>query len=240
MPYIENPKTAGSGIICCIPQSGRCPVNCDDCFFQSGRSYLEPLDENLPNMPTEDMAKDRVVRVNDGNDSSHDRDIVIADTEKYSMRFFNTSFVKEIETFPDPVVLTLNPAQMTDKDIHKLNPVPGNIMFLRFRANMWNMHLFEDAVSYYHKYKIPIVVTFMRYYEKDSIPSEWQNKYEYKKKIINSYWVLNDSGKFWWSTLIEASQNQYGKDSILVCGDYCKDCGICLRTYFKTKENMRD
>ena len=48
MPYKENPKTKGSGIICCIPQKGTCPNNCEDCFFQSGRSYLEPLSENLP------------------------------------------------------------------------------------------------------------------------------------------------------------------------------------------------
>ena len=37
MSYVENPKTKGSGILCCIPQKGRCPNNCSDCFFQSGR-----------------------------------------------------------------------------------------------------------------------------------------------------------------------------------------------------------
>ncbi len=52
MDYKENPKTKGSGIICCIPQTGLCLMKCKDCFFQSGRSYLEPLEENLPNMPT--------------------------------------------------------------------------------------------------------------------------------------------------------------------------------------------
>lgn len=46
--WIWNPKCKGSGIITCIPQAGRCPNNCADCFFQSGRSYLEPLEENLP------------------------------------------------------------------------------------------------------------------------------------------------------------------------------------------------
>jgi len=51
MTYKENPKTKGSGILCAIPQTGRCPMQCSDCFFQSGRSFLEPLDENLPNMP---------------------------------------------------------------------------------------------------------------------------------------------------------------------------------------------
>jgi|GEM_PF-4975445 len=28
--YIENPKTKGSGIICCIPQTGVCPIGCPD------------------------------------------------------------------------------------------------------------------------------------------------------------------------------------------------------------------
>jgi len=54
--YKENPKTKGSGIICCIPQTGICPQKCDDCFFQSGRSYLEPLVDNLPNMPDFDTS----------------------------------------------------------------------------------------------------------------------------------------------------------------------------------------
>ena len=46
MSYIENPKTKGSGIIACIPQKGLCPNKCEDCFFQSGRSYLEPLEHD--------------------------------------------------------------------------------------------------------------------------------------------------------------------------------------------------
>jgi len=43
MGYKENPKTKGSGIVCAIPQKGICPNRCEDCFFQSGRSY-----ENTP------------------------------------------------------------------------------------------------------------------------------------------------------------------------------------------------
>ena len=46
--WIWNPKTKGSGILTCIPQTGICPNNCEDCFFQGGRSYLEPLSKNLP------------------------------------------------------------------------------------------------------------------------------------------------------------------------------------------------
>lgn len=79
--YIKNPKTAGSGIITCIPQTGTCPNQCEDCFFQSGRSYLEPLEENLPNMPPLEMAEGRFVRVNDGNDSNVQRELVIREPQ---------------------------------------------------------------------------------------------------------------------------------------------------------------
>ena len=75
--YHENPKTKGSGILCCIPHESTCPINCADCFFQSGRSYLEPLEDNLPNMPTAEQAKGKVVRVNDGNDSNLDKEMVM-------------------------------------------------------------------------------------------------------------------------------------------------------------------
>jgi hypothetical protein len=76
MTYIENPKFKGSGILACIPQTGKCPNNCTDCFFQSGRSYLEPLEQNLPNMPPIELASTQVVRVNDGHDSNIDREKV--------------------------------------------------------------------------------------------------------------------------------------------------------------------
>jgi len=41
MSYKENPKMVGSGMLACIPQTGRCPNNCEDCFFQSGMGGKE-------------------------------------------------------------------------------------------------------------------------------------------------------------------------------------------------------
>ena len=113
--YIENPKTKGSGIICCIPQTGQCPQKCPDCFFQGGRSFLHPLEDNLPNMPDSKYAEDYIVRVNDGNDSNVDRENVIKSTKQYKRKFYNTSIPKDLEGFGDPVVLTVNPSKMTDK-----------------------------------------------------------------------------------------------------------------------------
>ena len=145
--YLENPKTKGSGIICAIPQTGECPNKCPDCFFQSGRSYLEPLDENLPNMPSYEQSRGRIVRVNDGNDSNVDPDLVVQKTKIYEDAFFNTAIPKNLENFPGPVVLTINPGDMTDKDFYKLDTIPLNLMFIRFRTNTWNLDLLKQAIT---------------------------------------------------------------------------------------------
>ena len=239
MPYISNPKTEGSGIICCIPQKGKCPVGCDDCFFQSGKSYLEPLDDNLPNMPDAEKYKNYVVRVNDGNDSNNDADRVMEMTKCYPMRFYNTSIPKDLEKFGEPVQLTLNPGKMTDVRWHKLEVIPKNLMFVRFRTNMWNMGLAREAVEYYTSRKIPVVLTFMRYYNVD-VPVEHRCWYHCKKHIMNSYWLL--SGEGWENIMDEFKNNQL----VYSCGREgenfhaeCKLCGHCLREYFVCKEKMK-
>lgn len=237
MGYIENPKTKESGIICCIPQEGECPVKCDDCFFQSGRSYLEPLDENLPNMPDPNWVEKNnyIVRVNDGNDSNHQHDLVVDETSVYKHRFFNTSIPKL--DFPGPVVLTLNPGKMTDKSWHKIDPIPDNLMFVRFRTNMWNHNLLGEAIEYYTEKEVPVVVTFMAYYKKD-LPENHKQFYVFKKRTLNSYWVLSDGA--WHSIMVDFKRNPYVYSCGIKYGDYaCKRCGNCLREYFATKEKIK-
>jgi len=241
--YIENPKTKGSGIISCIPQTGTCPMKCSDCFFQSGRSYLEPLSKNLPNMPTPEQAKNMVVRVNDGNDSCNKWKIVKAGTKKYPMKFYNTSYRRAYDKYFDgqPFVLTVNPGRDTDKVFYQLAPkVPKNIMFVRVRTNMWNLDLVEDAVAAYSKMKVPIVLTFMRYY-KDEVPKKFKKYYTFKKKIINSYWLLNEKG---WKKVRKRIIDK--NDLVYTCGTegdnakfLCRDCGNCLREYFATVERIK-
>lgn len=238
MSYIENPKTKGSGMVAAIPQKGTCPVNCDDCFFQSGRSYLEPLEKNLPNMPDLETTKHNVIRVNDGNDSNNQRDVVIKAMEPWPMKFFNTSIPKDIDMFPGPVVLTLNPGNMTDKRIHKLVEIPKNLMFVRLRVNMWNVNLLEEAIAHYGT--VPIVLTFMRYYN-NAIPEEYKQFYVYKKKILNSYFMLNENGWKAWQNVINTYKNVFtcGKE-----GDnssfLCSECGNCLREFFATRSRMKE
>jgi hypothetical protein len=235
--YKENPKTKGSGIITCIPQTGTCPNKCEDCFFQSGRSYLEPLEKNLPNMPVD--FENRVVRVNDGNDSNVNPEKVIADTQKYPMRFYNTSIPENLEKFsPFPVVLTINPGKMTDRAFHKLNPIPENLMFVRFRANVWNRALGLEAVKYYTKIPIPIIFTFVAYYT-EKVPKDYKDYYTYKKRTLNSYWAIKSEA--WNMIMSRYKDNAY----VYTCGKNantfaCHRCGNCLREYFATMEYMKE
>ncbi|GAG14067.1 unnamed protein product, partial [marine sediment metagenome] len=159
--YKENPKTKGSGIICAIPQIGTCPNNCEDCFFQSGRSYLEPLEDNLPNIP--EQVDYQVVRVNDGNDSNVDYPTVEMKTQHYLHRFFNTAIPK-IPSKTVPFVLTVNPGKQTDKSFWHLSTAK-NLMFVRFRANTWNIELQKECIEFYSRRDIPIVLTFMAYFD---------------------------------------------------------------------------
>lgn len=236
MPYIENPKTKGSGVICGIPQKGECPVKCADCFFQSGRSYLEPLDENLPNMPSIAEARGRVVRLNDGNDSNNKRDLVMEAAERYDQVFFNTSIPRGLEGLGAPVVLSVNPGKMTDNKAHLLDSVPPNLMFVRFRANTWNLELCDSVVEHYTARKVPVVLTFMAYYT-ECVPRGHEANYTFRKRTMNSYWVI--TSKAWDAVVARYTGNQYvypcGKDANTFA---CHRCGNCLREYFATMERL--
>lgn len=228
MSYLENPKTKGSGIICVIPQEVKCPINCPDCFFQSGRSYLEPLKENLPNMLDRPLRPYEIVRVNDGNDSNHQRDLVIESTNQYKgRRFFNTS--RPIP-FDEPWVLTINPAEMTDRSFHVVKPSQVvDLMFVRIRVNLWNYDLTRDAVGYYTDLRVPIVLTFLAYHDQQSIPKFWLPYYSVRKRTSNPYYCLNALP--WHDTMSKFSNNPLvhscsGADDLS-----CAQCGTCVREF---------
>ncbi len=232
--YKENPKTKNSGVICCIPQSTVCPQKCPDCFFQSGRSYLEPLDKNLPNIPTD--AEGRIVRINDGNDSNVERSIVELTASKYSDYFFNTSIPEELDKFSAPVVFTCNPGEMTNKTFIKLKYVPHNLMFVRFRCNTWNKGLIANAVPYYSKLGIRVVITFMAYYN-EKLPEEEEQFYTTEVRTTNVYWVMGDRSRRYiegWFV---------GNPLVYTCGHKgtheCHRCGNCIREFYRVKEEMR-
>jgi len=238
MPYHENPKTKGSGIACCIPQEGTCPQNCSDCFFQSGRSYLEPLAENLPNMPTQAF-EHMIIRVNDGNDSNNWRGKVIADTRCYKQRFFNTSVVPL--DFPAPVVLTLNPGLRTDDDFIKIMLPPLNMMFGRVRVTTWNLDIVNEAVEWYTSRGVPIVLTFMAFFDTaDQIPSIYRANYQSRKRTLNTYHAITHAA--WSKIMYEFETNPLvhscGTEGV-PGGSMCKNCGNCVREYHATIARMR-
>lgn len=240
MAYIENPKTKGSGIICCIPQTGTCPMKCKDCFFQSGRSFLEPLDKNLPNMPDEDAAEGRIVRVNDGNDSNNQQELVIQSTQNYRWKFYNTSIPRDLEKFDAPVVLTTNPANMTDVKAHLVDPIPVNLMFVRVRTNTWNLELVDRVVEHYSSRSAPIILTFMAYFDGD-IPEGHRDNYVFRKRTLNSYHAITTAA--WENIMARYKHNIWVSSCGKIEGEKgktaCRHCGNCLREYFATMERTR-
>ena len=251
MTYIENPKTKGSGIICAIPQKGICPNMCEDCFFQSGRSFLEPLDENTPNIPSIEEIKGRVVRVNDGNDSSNQMKLVMESVKDFPMKFYNTSNPYRIDEFDAPVVLTLNPGKKTDVSWWAKSPIPKNLMFVRIRTNMWNINkVVIPAVKFYSEREVPIVLTFMAYFDTaDKIKVKkfyyidgMKDAYIFRKRTLNKYWAITTIA---WKFIMEKFQyNKWVYSCSKIEGEKgthaCHRCGNCLREYFYTMEKMRN
>lgn len=239
MSYKKNPKIAGSGILAAIPQNDTCPHKCLDCFFQSGRSYLEPFNENLPNLPPPEKVDYRIVRVNDGNDSSHRMAEVISSTNVYKNRFFNTAIPKYLADFPGPVVLTVNPGKKTDTSAYFLEDIPNNLMYVRFRANAWNLDLANKVVDYYTSREVPVVMTFMAYFL-EKLPEDHANKYIFRKRTMNSYWAITtnawrDIMRTWEDNILVSSCSKIEGEK----GTYkCRHCGVCLREYFATMERI--
>jgi len=234
--YIENPKTKGSGIICCIPQRGICPVKCPDCFFQSGRSYLKPLNRNLPNMPSLEEVGDRIVRVNDGNDSNNQRELVLRMTAPYQRKFFNTSMPIDLAGFRDPVVLTDNPGTMTDTDAHFVDLVPPNLMFVRFRVNLWNLEICDRVVEYYTSRGVPVVLTAMAYYRKKVVAGH-EDDYVFKRRTLNSYHVLKPEAAAKIMARYAANPLVFSCGTTLI--DYpCRNCNKCELLYYRTMRRL--
>ena len=115
-------------------------------------------------------------------------------------------------------------------------------MFVRIRVNTWNLkRVVAPAVKYYTDNGIPVVLTFMAYFE-TPIPEKHKKNYIFRKRTINDYWAITTSA---WKRIM----GQYA-DNILVysCGKIegelgstkCKRCGNCVREYHNSKERMRN
>ena len=230
--YFYNPKLLkGTKIIDCTPQAGKCPLAKDhdcgiDCYFQNGW-YIPGYQQSIP---PKKLAKNRIVRFNSGNDSNNQRDLVMRVSEQFEDSFFNTS-IPEFD-FSGPVVFTCNSEKTNDR-AYTLEKIPKNLMFVRFRINTWNLELAGEIIKHYEKFNVPIVLTFMRYRNKDRIPEEFIDDYECKKNVTNPYFMIRKASRK--EIIIEFRRNH---KNVFQCGtyesSYCKDCGNCERFYYIT------
>lgn len=227
----ENPKLANSNIIDCIPQTGECPLNCAECYYNGGRFYRSLND---PEIPTLEASIEKIVRVNSGHDSNLEFDNVMKVTEKYEDKFYNTSL--PMLRFNNPVVLTIN-SRDDDYTFYHRGDIEGNLdelMFVRFRVNTWNIPLCIEAIEEWNP--VPLVLTDMRYYNRDLVKEP--QYYNFRKHILNAYWRLNEKGT---SKIFELLK----LPNVFWCGNpfslstMCEECRVCELFYIATKVRLK-
>lgn len=213
---MKNPKMSGSGIVECKPQFGKCPNDCNQCYYNRNREYCNSLISPPSNTK-------KIVRVNAGHDSNIGKEMVIKFTEKYKHKFFNTSVPRF--DFPGPVVFTANPHEELKA---VLITILDNLMFVRLRVSSTNLEFVKQAIEYYTKRLIPVVLTFMAYYDYEPPGTHF---YEWKKRYINAYWCPKESFK-------KRILKEIGNRLVSICGDLCKDCKNCETYYWQTLKRM--
>lgn len=225
---LRNPKQADSSLFDCIPQAGPCPNNCNQCFYNRPEAFYLPI--NTGHYPTLDEVGDGIVRVNSGHDSNINRPFVIKSTEHFPKRFFNTSIPSF--DFPAPVVFTANAQE------EKLPYLPSSIvrddyekiMFVRLRVSSTNLLHILNAATEWSRAGVPVVLTFMRYY--DAPPDN--DNYEYRKSIKNDYWCPK---KRFMAKVMQVAIRLVAGATITMCGtlnsSYCRDCLNCERFYYR-------
>lgn len=215
-----NRKLEGSNIVECIPQVGRCTLDCPVCFFNA---FYDDYD--LPVIPNanEVNAKGQIVRVNTVNDSNLYRCTVIDTTAKYKHKFYNTS-MSMIIGFPSPVVLTVNPRLGVEFFIDTRHA--HNLMFVRIRhGDISTVPAVRRLIDHYLQLNVPIVLTFNRYLSKVI-----SNSYEKHRHINHQWWELTRRAKI---DVIDV----YAGTGVRTCGtlvsNLCIDCGNCEDLYWR-------
>ena len=231
---LRNPKQAGSPLFDCIPQYGPCPNNCNQCYYNRPGAFY--LDLNRGHFPTLEEVGDGIVRINSGHDSNIRRAYVIVSTVHFPKRFFNTSIPSF--DFPAPVVFTANAEE------EKIPYLPSGIvrydykkiMFIRLRVSSTNLlHIFSAAAQW-SEAGVPVVLTFMRYYD----PPPDAVNYEYRKSVKNDYWCPK---KRFIAGVMKVAKLLQTKAIITICGtlesSYCRDCLKCQSFYHQAMENRQ-
>ncbi len=234
----RNPKMEGMKLWDCVPQEGKCPIGCNQCFFNRAGAYYT----DTPTIPTPEEVGDDIVRMNCGNDSNINRALVIETAKRYKHAFFNTSVRGKLD-FPGPVVLTANPKEEEQPWLPNFaDEVPRNLMFIRLRTSSTNIHYIDQAVRWWTSDGIPVVLTFMSYYDHEPVVSEeWKAAvggpcYEWKVRHINSYWCPTKD-------FMRYVMKRYVDNRLVsMCGSidvgYCRACRNCETYFWQAKKRM--
>ena len=240
----RNPKQEGTPFFDCIPQIGPCPIGCNQCFYNRPGAYYVPIDQ--PHVPTPEEVGDGIVRMNCGNDSNNQRDLVIETAKRYQRYFFNTSIPRF--DFPGPVVLTANPKEeqearyaMPNRHGDNWRSPAANLMFVRLRTSATNLALVDQAVAAWTAAQVPVVITFMAYYDHEPrVPADLIFKgscYEWRVRHINSYWCPTKEFMRW------VMSRYAGNRLVSMCSSinsaYCRDCRNCESHYLQTIKRMK-
>ncbi len=257
MATLRNPKQEGSNLWDCIPQKGPCPMNCNQCFYNRPGTFYAGMD---PLVPIPEEVGEGIVRMNCGHDSNIEKDLVIETAKKYKKFFFNTSIPKF--DFPGPVVFTANPKEeeYTYLPSYKDDWNFNNLMFVRLRVSPTNFHLIENAVRSWVRYQVPVVLTFMAYYDQippgcekvdeisccGQIHDSWRRFskeeviYIWKVRHINSYWCPTKE----FMGYVLRRMKLVGGRLVTMCGtldsNWCRDCRNCEDYYYQTVKHMKE
>ena len=236
----RNPKQEGSNLFDAIPQSGPCPLDCNQCFYnRPGAFYVDPA---KPHMPPVEEVGDGIVRVNCGHDSNIDRELVIKATECYKHRFFNTS-IPQFD-FPAPVAFTANREE--EKPVWTFPPAtatPANLMYVRLRVSPTNLEHVDRGVAIWAQQDVPVVLTFMAYYDRE--PGGCQEAglsqeecYTWKVRHVNPYWCATER----FMRYVLSREKAIGGRLVTMCGtptsNWCRDCRNCETYFWQTIKHM--
>lgn len=241
MTMKRNPKQEGTDFWDCIVQAGECPMQCNQCFYNRPEAYYVPIDE-MPLIPDPEEVGNGIVRMNCGHDSNIEFEKVIAQAAKYKHAFFNTS-IPPLSHFPGPVVFTANRCEESRATL--ITPMPKNLMFVRLRTSATNLHWIDMAVEHYTAWEVPVVITFMAYYDREpQISDEVRHDiggregcYEWRVRHINSYWCPT-------KLFMRYVMNRYTDNRLVsMCSSidsfYCRNCRNCETYYVQTQKRLR-
>lgn len=246
--YRQNPKLVGSNVIDCTPQSGPCPVGCNQCYYNRDDTLWKP------NVPKKAEAANYIVRMNTLHDSNIERNKVLRAAKQYKHVFFNTS-IAQFDKLPGPIVYTANNDEEQPVDMTFLRlPDVCKLMFIRLRVSATNLVHVAIAVRAITSHcGIPIVLTFMAYYDADiqtmhSFDDGMSNMLCYRWGIrhVNSYWCPTRAfKKYALERMRDIPENdRYEPRQITLCGsldnNFCKDCRNCEAYYWITYKRLQE